>query len=229
LNSRCSAYVSLAKSPCLKTTRQLNFYAFRKIRNESILTTAVNPDTANYVRFYHEKFQRDRPELLHDIKRATKTDQQSKDDVDVLKQEVSNLKQALIAATADFDRRLAELSYDCNRRISANTTEFDKLAALVRQLLASHTVPSPPAASDITAAAVAVAANSLLSSTDSVPSQRSQVDLLHSLSQVAAAHCVQQQQQQVQNGLADAGSDLKRHAQHVKTEPSMKHPRTEDV
>ena len=68
--------------------RQLNFYGFRKLRSDPILTNDVDPQTACYVRFYHEKFQKNKPELLHSIKRATKSDQQSKDDVDDLKSQV---------------------------------------------------------------------------------------------------------------------------------------------
>lgn len=73
--------------------RQLNFYGFRKLRSDPILTNDVDPRTACYVRFFHEKFQKDKPELLHQIKRATKTDQQSKDDLDILKQDVQRLKE----------------------------------------------------------------------------------------------------------------------------------------
>jgi HSF-type DNA-binding len=65
--------------------RQLNFYGFRKMRSDPILTSDVDPNTAGHVRFFHEKFQRDKPELLQQIKRATKTDQQSKDEIDTLR------------------------------------------------------------------------------------------------------------------------------------------------
>ena len=75
--------------------RQLNFYGFRKLRTDPILTSDIDPRTACYVRFYHEKFQRDKPELLAQIKRATKSDgQHSKDDVDSLKTEIERLRTA---------------------------------------------------------------------------------------------------------------------------------------
>jgi hypothetical protein len=35
----------------------------------------------------------------------------------------------------DYDRKLAELSYECNRRISSMNAEYDKLAALVQHVL----------------------------------------------------------------------------------------------
>eukprot|EP00522_Entomoneis_paludosa_P001464 CAMPEP_0172465354 /NCGR_PEP_ID=MMETSP1065-20121228/53257_1 /TAXON_ID=265537 /ORGANISM="Amphiprora paludosa, Strain CCMP125" /LENGTH=342 /DNA_ID=CAMNT_0013221859 /DNA_START=76 /DNA_END=1104 /DNA_ORIENTATION=+ len=115
--------------------RQLNFYGFRKLRTDPILTNDVDPRTACYVRFYHEKFQKDKPELLHQIKRATKTDQQSKDDWDVMKQEIQRLKDSNQAMREDFDRRLAELSYECNRRVTSLSADYDKLVTLVQPLL----------------------------------------------------------------------------------------------
>ena len=38
--------------------RQLNFYGFRKLKAEPILTADFDARTASYVRFYHEKFQK---------------------------------------------------------------------------------------------------------------------------------------------------------------------------
>lgn len=133
--------------------RQLNFYGFRKLRTDPIINTDVDPRTACHVRFYHEHFQRDRPELLHHIKRATKSDQQSKDDVDSLRMEIMKLKDCITGITADFDRKLAEMSYEYNRRITSMSAEFDKLAVMVQQqVLAAHhhhssdgnSAPPPP-------------------------------------------------------------------------------------
>ena len=58
--------------------RQLNFYGFRKLKAEPILTADYDARTASYVRFFHEKFQKDKPDLLCHIKRATKSEIQSK-------------------------------------------------------------------------------------------------------------------------------------------------------
>jgi len=44
--------------------RQLNFYGFRKIKAEPILTVDYDVRTACYVRFFHEKFQKDKPNCL---------------------------------------------------------------------------------------------------------------------------------------------------------------------
>ena len=115
--------------------RQLNFYGFRKLRSDPILTNDVDPQTAAFVRFYHEKFQKDRPELLHNIKRATKSDQQSKDDVDDLKSQVFKLKKCVLDMSTQMERRISELNYDYTRKISGLTAEYENLTVLVAQLL----------------------------------------------------------------------------------------------
>mmetsp|Transcript_20667 Transcript_20667/g.47744 ORF Transcript_20667/g.47744 Transcript_20667/m.47744 type:complete len:257 (-) Transcript_20667:813-1583(-) len=151
--------------------RQLNFYGFRKLKAEPILTADFDARTACYVRFYHEKFQKDRPELLAHIKRATKSDQQSKDDVESLKTEICKLKEFITTMSSDYDRRMTEMSYEYNRRITALSAEYDKLAVLVQQLLTSQGVASE--ASIAAAVGAPKPANGM-------------PDMMHSLSQVAA-------------------------------------------
>jgi hypothetical protein len=154
--------------------RQLNFYGFRKLRTDPILTNDVDPRTSCYVRFYHEKFQKDKPDLLHQIKRATKTDQQSKDDMDIIKHEVQRLKESNAQMKEDFDRRLAELSYECNRRVTALSADYDKLVSLVQPLLQLRATEHQ---------------NALVSLRDfGAPPGRPQMpDLLHSLSHAAVS------------------------------------------
>jgi len=142
----------------------------------------VDPQTSCYVRFYHEKFHRDKPDLLHDIKRATKTDQQSKDDVDSLKLEVSRLKDVLSGQAAEYERRLAEISYDFNRRISATNAEFDKLASLVHQFIARQL--DPGGRSQLVSAAPM--SHGAMPCANPPAASRQMPDLLHSLSQIAA-------------------------------------------
>lgn len=112
--------------------------SFRKLKAEPILTADYDAKTACYVRFYHEKFQKDKPELLKDIKRATKSDMTSKDDLDGVKQELQKLKDHVAKLTNDYDRKLAELSYEYNRRITGLHAEYDRLGLFVQQLLAKH-------------------------------------------------------------------------------------------
>lgn len=98
--------------------RQLNFYAFRKIKYAD--TIRIDPkleaETANYWRFRHEKFQRGRPELLQEIKRmngqkgsSTTSNKKNANTVQVdkenvaLKSEVSQLKTKLEQMTKNID------------------------------------------------------------------------------------------------------------------------------
>jgi len=126
--------------------RQLNFYGFRKLKAEPILTADFDAKTASYVRFYHEKFQKDKPELLSSIRRATKSDQQSKDDMDSLRSEVNRLKELIGTMSTDFERRMNEMTYEYNRRITALSAEHDKLAVLVQQLLGAGSAEALAAA-----------------------------------------------------------------------------------
>lgn len=125
------------------------YHRFRKLKAEPILTADYDARTACYVRFYHEKFQKDKPELLKDIKRATKSDMQSRDDLVSLKSEITKLNDRVSNITMDYDRKLAEMSYEYNRRITALHAEYDRLGLFVQQLLAKHgeTLVMPPNAS----------------------------------------------------------------------------------
>lgn len=99
--------------------RQLNFYGFRKLKAEPILTADYDARTANYVRFYHEKFQKDKPELLVHIKRATKSDVQSKDDVESMRAEIQHLNDVIAGMQNEFDKRLYDMNMDLNMKIQS--------------------------------------------------------------------------------------------------------------
>jgi len=73
--------------------RQLNFYGFRKIKNEGIRLADVDDETASkYWRFKHEKFLRGRPDLLIEIRKANQTNAADQQEVDRLKEEIAELK-----------------------------------------------------------------------------------------------------------------------------------------
>ena len=196
--------------------RQLNFYGFRKLRTDPILTNDIDPRTACFVRFYHEKFQRDKPELLHQIKRATKSDQHSKDDVDTLKSEIARLRETQVQMKDDFDRRLAELSYECNRRVTSLSADYDKLLAVVQPLLRSAV-----ASHDATATAVAALRD--------MPTRTQMPDLLHSLSHAAVSlqnHLRSQQHQGAPTGQVGLnGVTGKRSADDLSGAPPSSRPR----
>jgi hypothetical protein len=106
--------------------RQLNFYGFRKLKAEPILTADYDEKSATYVRFFHEHFHRDKPDLLVHIKRATKADpQQSKDDLECLRSEILDLRstveqQASIIENMkmEYDRKIAEWKFEMNAKLS---------------------------------------------------------------------------------------------------------------
>jgi hypothetical protein len=82
--------------------RQLNFYGFRKVRSDPIRLKDCS--THEETRFYHEQFQKKRPDLLSEIKKPSQIESADKQDVEKLKLEVVDLKRDLNAASDDVDR-----------------------------------------------------------------------------------------------------------------------------
>lgn len=125
---------------------------------------------------------------MQQIKRATKgggggeQNSCSKDEVHILRQEIATLRQQLTTTTTEYDRKLAEISYDCNRRISSLTSEYDKLATLVQTSLRGPATAAP-------SGHVMLVPTSALTATQPQPLQMHVAtgDLLQSLSQAAAA------------------------------------------
>lgn len=113
----------------------------------------------------------------------------------------------------DFDRRLAELSYECNRRVTALNADYDKLLSLVQPLLRSAVASHDPA----------VAAASALRD---MPTRTQMPDLLHSLSHAAVtlqSHLRSQQQPQQNGGLGGMnGTNGKRSAEDISGAPSSR-------
>lgn len=113
--------------------RQLNFYGFRKIRPDCSM---LNQDEE--VRFYHEYFQADKPDLLHKIHRATKSaDTTSPAQVENLQEELEILKDRLDFITRETDEKLVKLKtsleLDYQRRIATLETAYNELLTLVLQ------------------------------------------------------------------------------------------------
>eukprot|EP00980_Cylindrotheca_fusiformis_P015703 scaffold4529_cov121-Cylindrotheca_fusiformis.AAC.7 len=186
-----------------------------KLRTDPILTSDVDPRTACYVRFYHDKFQKDRPELLHQIRRATKSDQQSKDEVESLKGEVCKLKECI-----------GQMSH----RINTLSNEYEKVTALLTEILTRQQQQQQHLQQQIQHSVTPAGASTEIT-TSSQPTQQGQAntggctDLMHSLSQVAAFS--------LQNHLraAESGSDTgkgcsKRHLSEHEHQPSSSKQRT---
>ena len=85
--------------------RQLNFYGFRKIKNEPIkLSQGIDEADSKYWRFRHEYFIKGRPDLLGEIKKANHTQGADQEEVNALKQEVSQLRAQLGAMQGDMEK-----------------------------------------------------------------------------------------------------------------------------
>jgi HSF-type DNA-binding len=81
--------------------RQLNFYGFRKIKSGSLrIKDALTKEESKYWKFRHEKFQRDRPDLLSQI-RKNSAEVADKKEVKQLKSEISDLHDAM--STLNYD------------------------------------------------------------------------------------------------------------------------------
>jgi hypothetical protein len=117
-------------------------------------------DEASYVRFYHEKFQKNKPELLHTIRRATTKSYHpdhphhhshnssnntgdvgvSQEIISALKSEVTVLTNYITQFKSDTDHKLSALTMEYNRRMNTLTSDYDKLAQIVHQLLLSSSL-----------------------------------------------------------------------------------------
>lgn len=85
--------------------RQLNFYGFRKIKSDPIrIRDAVLDVESKYWKFRHEKFRRNRPDLLSEIRKSNHTEAADKQDVDSLKAEVFDLRAQLAYMRAEMDK-----------------------------------------------------------------------------------------------------------------------------
>lgn len=117
--------------------RQLNFYGFRKLKAEPTLSADYDSRTANNMRFFHEQFQKDKPELLQNIKRATKTDiqsrDQSRDEVYNLRVEVQNLNDTIVNMNAEFDMKLSQVTIEFNRKFAHLVGLYDQLRSVLVQ------------------------------------------------------------------------------------------------
>lgn len=104
--------------------RQLNFYGFRKIKNEPIKLsnkTSEEPDS-KYWRFRHEYFLRGRPDLLTEIKKANHSQGADQEEVNALKKEVTQLRGQLAAMQGDMEK-VTNMMQRMYPRVGHDTTE----------------------------------------------------------------------------------------------------------
>jgi len=72
--------------------RQLNFYGFRKLREDHIELDSVDESKSKWCHFRHPKFRRGRPDLLKEISKNTHKEVAEKTELDALRSEVKDLK-----------------------------------------------------------------------------------------------------------------------------------------
>lgn len=142
--------------------RQLNFYGFRKIRPDASVLNQDEELASSAVRFYHEYFQSDRPELLCRIQRATKSmELPSPHQVENMQAEIDYLKERLSSVTDEMDAKIKELktSMEANyeRRIMNLEASYK---SLLSSAISDRLAATSPAAASAAAVAAAAAAQS---------------------------------------------------------------------
>lgn len=104
--------------------RQLNFYGFRKMQTRAIFKDEINKDTAKWVTFFNEKFQRGKKELLKEIQRSTKGghggNQDQQKEINALKEKVLSLEHI----NSDMNIRIATLETHVQQFLSYNSFQM---------------------------------------------------------------------------------------------------------
>lgn len=136
--------------------RQLNFYAFRKIKYAD--TIRIDPkleaETANYWRFRHEKFQRGKPELLGEIKRMNGQKQQQKKETTPAASgsaAPSSPPKAAPAVPVIQQQENSQLKSEVSNlktRIEAMTKNIDELTSMVQKVTLATQVPDEDGVND---------------------------------------------------------------------------------
>lgn len=84
--------------------RQLNFYGFRKIKNDPIkISDKRNEAESKYWRFRHEKFIQGRPDLLIEIRKSNQNQIIDQEEVNRLRDEVYQLKDIIKTMRGEMD------------------------------------------------------------------------------------------------------------------------------
>ena len=128
--------------------RQLNFYGFRKLKSDPICLADADDKTSTYVSFFHQNFQKDRPDLLQSIKRATKSEQQTKEENDSLRTEIASLRSTMASMQAETNQKIAALTDRFNQQIAALQGENRALLMAMQPFMAGGAAaPAAAAAS----------------------------------------------------------------------------------
>lgn len=140
----------------------MNFYGFRKLKSDPICLADVDDKTSTYVSFFHQNFQKDRPDLLQSIKRATKSEQQTKEENDSLRTEIASLRSTMASVQAETNQKIAALTDRFNQQIAALQGENRALLMAMQPFMAGGAAASAAAAASAPVAPAPDAASSNL-------------------------------------------------------------------
>lgn len=132
--------------------RQLNFYAFRKIKYaDSIrIDPKLEAETANYWRFRHEKFLRGKPELLSEIKRMNgqKSSAAAAANATTMNQSKlagsvggTTMNSSLTTPQEQENSKLKSEVSSLKERLEAMTKNIDELTTMVQRVTLATQVP----------------------------------------------------------------------------------------
>ena len=108
--------------------RQLNFYGFRKLREEHVELENVDEEASKWCHFHHPKFQQGRPDLLKEITKNTHKDVAERTELEALRTEVKDLKSQIKNLKSDMGI-LASLVGDLTKQVQTTTTTSTTAAA----------------------------------------------------------------------------------------------------
>lgn len=123
----------------------MNFYGFRKLKSDPICLADADDKTSTYVSFFHQNFQKDRPDLLQSIKRATKSEQQTKEENDSLRTEIASLRSTMASMQAETNQKIAALTDRFNQQIAALQGENRALLMAMQPFMAGGAAAAAPA------------------------------------------------------------------------------------
>lgn len=124
--------------------RQLNFYGFRKIKNDTIHILEDDDVRLDWWQFKHENFIRGRPDLLKHIKKASQIDAATKEDVDRLKQEVGYLRSMVTSMASQLQQLTGhEITIDETRPLSNKKRKIDGGSPIPDMNTSTSMPPSP--------------------------------------------------------------------------------------
>jgi len=99
--------------------RQLNFYGFKKIKNDPIrLIEGADPPESKWWRFRHDNFKKGRIDLLVEIKKSNQQNAADQEEVNALKDEVTSLKEELSSMKGEMEKVTALME----KMMMTNTT-----------------------------------------------------------------------------------------------------------